>query len=268
MKDIGHIDAKKSLGQNFLNNPKISEWMADAGEVVSGDVVLEIGPGTGMLTRELLNRGASVIAIEADERAINELENTFSDEIADGRLSIRHGDIREISDEHLGVSAHEYKLVANIPYYISGYLFRRFLEGKNLPKILVFLVQKEVAERIARDEKESILSLSVKAFGEPKYVRTVSRGNFSPSPKVDSAILAVHNISQKNFCDITPEKFFEMLHLGFSARRKMLLGNLSKSYDRAVLENIFTQINIPSTARGEDVHLEKWLLLTQQLTHR
>ena len=246
--------------------------MADAAELVAGETVLEIGPGTGMLTREFLKRGARVIAVEADRRAIAILEKSFSDEVATGNLVLHHGDIREITPADIGLHDHTYKLIANIPYYLSGILFRTFLESSCQPSNLVFLVQKEVAARItcrgrqARDKKESLLSLSVKVYGEPTYVKTVSRGNFNPQPKVDSAIIAISNISRNNFARITEENFFTILHLGFAAKRKQLIGNLSKSYERTHLMHIFSMLSILENARGEDLPLEIWLRLVERLT--
>ncbi len=261
------IDAKKSLGQHFLNNPRIPEHMAEAGRVEKGDTVLEIGPGTGVLTRELLKRGARVIAIEADKRAIESLEVPFKAEIANKQLVIYHTDIRTATLTDFGVTAHSYKVVANIPYYLSGRLFRLFLETEIQPTNLVFLVQKEVALRIVRDPKESLLSLSVKVFGVPTYVKTVGRGNFNPPPRVDSAIIAVDDISNRALTEynVSPELFFHTIHEGFKSKRKQLLGNLSDTYDRAVLTHIFSTLNIPLTVRGEDVPLTLWLKLTKEL---
>lgn len=259
------IAPKKSLGQNFLNNTRIPELMADAGEVQKGDTVLEIGPGTGMLTREFLIRGASVIAIEADIRAMEVLKGTFGTEIGSGSLTLIHSDIREINLESLGLQPHSYKLIANIPYYLSGFLFRTFLESPIQPKTLVFLTQKEVAERIARDKKESLLSLGVKAYGDPKYVKTVARGNFNPSPKVDSAIIKVGNISKDRIHAVPEVFFFEILHLAFAAKRKQLLGNLAKQFNRNALIHIFSELTLKEDVRAEDVPLETWQKLTEAL---
>jgi len=275
------IDAKKSLGQHFLNNARIPKLMADAGGVEPGDIVLEIGPGTGVLTRELLNRGARVVAIEADKRAVESLQNPFKAEIANKKLIILQADIRGFPEfpkttlgnsgnpltflEKLGIKPHSYKVIANIPYYLSGRLFRIFLETPIQPSNLVFLVQKEVGERIARDPKESLLSLSIKAFGDPKYIKTVPRGNFTPTPRVDSAIIAVTNISRRHFKDTDEKLFFELIHAGFASKRKQLLGNLIKLYDRNSLTTLFTAHNIPLTIRAEDVSLDTWLLLARTL---
>lgn len=239
--------------------------MADAAELSQGDVVLEIGPGTGVLTRELLLRGATVIAVEADARAIEMLKVSFSAELASGKLQLIHGDIRKLDLHALGLRPRAYKLIANIPYYLSGLLFRLFLESEIFPSDLVFLVQREVAERIARDKKSSLLSLSVRIFGEPCYITTVAPGNFTPPPKVDSSILAVRNISHDAFKDMDQKYFFTVLHTGFASKRKQLLGNLTKLASRDVLQAIFLALQIPLTARGEDLSLQTWVPLVHAL---
>jgi 16S rRNA (adenine1518-N6/adenine1519-N6)-dimethyltransferase len=232
--------------------------------------VLEIGPGTGVLTRELLARKATVIALEADLRAVAVLEEAFSVEIKNKQLTLYHVDVRTMDLATIPkLKDHGFKVVANIPYYLSGLLFRSFLESDIQPSTLVYLVQKEVAKRICSDlmrkEKESILSLSVKAYGVPKYVKTVSKGHFAPSPKVDSAIILVQNINRDNFKKISEDFFFDMLHIGFGQKRKQLLGNLSKTYDRNTLTNIFSTLSLPVSTRAEDMSLNIWLTLVEQL---
>lgn len=250
---------KKSLGQNFLTSNVVPNWMCEAAEVQSGEIILEIGPGTGMLTETLLKKGAKVIAVEADDRAISKLEETFAKEIGNQQLTIHHGDIRELTPEKLHLEDKKFKVVANIPYYLSGFLLRTLLENPIQPSNLTFLIQKELAERIARDKKESLLSLSVKVFGDPVYKKTVSRGHFHPQPKVDSAILSIYNINSKNFNNLSQNLFFSTLHLGLGNKRKQLLSNLSKKYERKKLETIFTNLNLPLSVRGEDLNLITWL---------
>ncbi len=234
------MQKKKSLGQHFLKNPYYLGLVADAAQIKSGEVVVEVGPGEGTLTRALLDRGAQVIAIEKDRRLIPLLKEKF----AGKNIEIIEGDALEF------VPPKKYKVVGNIPYYISGALFKKFLTAKNQPSTLVFLVQKEVGERIARSVKESILSLSVKAYGTPAYIKTVPRGAFAPAPKVDSAIVAVGGISRDNFKNKAhEERFFELVRKGFSGKRKKLRNNLGEAAGAL------------GESRAEDVPLAQWLAL-------
>lgn len=233
---------KKSLGQHFLRSGAYLSAVAEAAHVHKGDLVLEIGPGEGTLTEVLVSRGAKVVAVEKDVRLIPILKSKFKNQ----KVEVIEDDaLRYAISYHLS-SSKNYKVVGNIPYYITGALFKKFLSAKHQPSTLVFLVQKEVAERIAREKKESILSLSVKAYGKPKYIKTVPRGAFAPAPKVDSAILLVEQISRKHFTNAAhEEKFFELIRKAFGQKRKMLRSTL----------------NIESNARPEDMPLEFWLEL-------
>lgn len=257
---------KKSLGQHFLNSPVVPGWMCDAANLIPGETVFEIGPGTGILTRELLNRGVVVVALEADARAVEVLQDTFVAEIAAGNFRLYHGDARSIDFTVLGLENLAYKCVSNIPYYLSGHLFRTLLESSCQPTDLIFLVQKEVAHRIAREEKTSILSLSTAIYGETKYLKTVKAGHFTPPPKIDSAIVAIYNISKNNFTDFSEKLFFEVVHLGLGTKRKQLLGCLAKAYDRDVLINIFSTLTIDKQVRGEDLPLATWLQLVSKIS--
>jgi len=158
------IKKKKSLGQNFLHNAHYIRLIADAADIKKDETVLEIGPGDGALTRELLARGAAVAAIEKDRRLIPILRETFADELKKNKLELIEEDALrfDISDQF---NKSEFKIVANIPYYITGAFLKKFLSAQLQPRSMALLVQKEVAERIARSKKESILSLSVKADG-------------------------------------------------------------------------------------------------------
>ncbi len=250
---------KKSLGQHFLNSPHYLSLIADTAALSADELVLEIGPGEGVLTQELLSRGVHVLAIEKDRRLIPELQKTFAKEIADKKLFLYEDDALQFDTaKHIQES---YKIVANIPYYITGAILEKFLSTHVQPSCMVLLVQKEVGERIAREKKESILSLSVKAYGNPKYIKTVPRGAFSPPPQVDSAILLIENISRKNFKNATHEKrFFELLHAGFAHKRKLLARNLEPMLGKAY-SDILENVGISKTVRAEDVSLEKWLAL-------
>lgn len=267
-EDNPKFEHKRSLGQNFLTSGVVPNWMVEAAAVSDSDIILEIGPGTGMLTKALLAKKAKVIAIEADLRAIEQLQLNFPDEISSGLLTIHHGDAREITPQTLGLKDHSFKVVANIPYYLSGFLLRSFLETNIQPSALTFLIQKELAHRIVRDKKESLLALSVKAFGQPIYNKNVGKGHFHPMPKVDSAILTIKSINRDNFKQVDTILFFEILHLGLGKKRKQLLANLTEKYEREFLQQVFTTLNISLKARGEDLELSTWLKLVQALDQK
>lgn len=251
------------MGQHFLTQVAVARALATAAHIEKNDLVLEIGPGTGILTRELLKTGARVVAVEKDEALAERLKETFADELRDGTLRLVSADIRDASPESLDLPK-RYVLAANIPYYITGEIIRQFLTARVQPRIIALLVQKEVAARIARDKKESILSLSVKAYGAPSYVRTVARGNFSPAPSVDSAILAIGNISREFFRDTDESFFFRVVKAGFASKRKKLINNLSL-FGRQEAERAITACNIAANARAENIPLEKWSCLTRHL---
>lgn len=263
-----YLTPKKSLGQHFLTNPRVAEKMVQVAKLERGDTVLEIGPGAGALTLELLNAGARVIALEADRRAVSVLRDRFPDAIASGKLLVHHSDVRDSDIASFVPAGTPYFVIANIPYYLSGMLLRTTLESKRQPERVVFLVQKEVAERIARSKKrkESLLSLSVKAYGTPRYVATVSRGNFAPPPAVDSAILAIDDISRERFKTLTEAWFFTVLHAGFSSRRKQLVGNLTALCKKETLLYSFAELGIPPTVRGEDLSIDRWCKLAEMLS--
>lgn len=247
------IRAKKSLGQNFLLHARIAERIVLVSGVTADTIAFEIGPGTGMLTHELLKRAKRVIALEADPDLVPVLQERFHAEIAEGRLDLISGDIRTFD---LATLPARYALVANIPYYLTGEIFRRFLETERQPSSITVLVQKEVAERIARSKKESILSLSVKAYGTPSYAFTVPRGAFVPAPKVDSAVLTIQSISRVHFASrAVEERFYALVHAGFAHKRKFVRNNL--------LEAGLPCGDLPEKARAEDLTLTQWLALAQ-----
>lgn len=262
------LSPKKSLGQNFLKSSKIAEEIVSAGEVGSEDVVLEVGPGKGILTEELLKKAKKVIAVEKDERLAAFLQEKFAEDIKNGKLEIAKGDILHFQPTTLphrqagyNLQPTTYKIIANIPYYITSRFLRTFLEGQPeglQPALMVLMIQKEVAERIV-GQKESLLSISVKAYGKPEIVRKVPAGFFSPPPKVDSAILKISGISKDFFRDIDEKLFFETVKKGFAQKRKMLINNLGmKQAD-------FEACGIPAKARAEELRLEDWKCLAEKL---
>lgn len=257
---------KKSLGQNFLTSIPARIAIVNAGKLSKDDVVLEIGPGKGFLTKGILETGAKVVALEKDRELLPILSEIFASEIKGGQLMVTEGDalLFEPSTFHPLLST--YKLIANIPYYITGAILSRYLSSLHQPTHMVVLVQKEVAERVvARDGKESILSLSVKVYGDPKLVYRVNRGSFNPIPSVDSAVLSIENISRKNFKDEEhEEKFFKVIKAGFSHKRKFLLSNLKEKLGEIHWQEIFIKNNLSEKVRAEDVHLSTWLQLSSE----
>ena len=180
------------LGPHFLTSRRALAYIVDAAELTSADTVLEVGPGTGFLTEALLARAGRVIAIEKDARLVSGLAERFAAERASGRLELVHADVRSFDPSDWKLEIRNWKLVANIPYYLTGDLIRQFLTCDVQPSRMVLMLQREVAERIvAKDGKESLLSISVKAYGTPRIVARVPAGSFSPLPKVDSAILLI-----------------------------------------------------------------------------
>lgn len=251
------------LGQHFLTNAGIARIVAESSGAKTGVRVYEIGPGKGMLTKELLALGASVTAVEKDPEMAAILRSTFASEIKNKTLTVIEGDARDFTPDAVFPKG-EYVIAANIPYYITGELIRTALTSKNQPKSVALLIQKEVAERIARSKKESLLSLSVKAYGIPKYVKTVSAGSFNPPPAVDSAVLAITDITRKNFSDISEEVFFKVLKAGFAQKRKALGGNLKKVFGEKALSAL-DAVHVSHTTRAEDVPLQTWISLSQEL---
>ena len=258
------MKAKKSLGQNFLKSTSVLKKIVSTGGVVETDLVLEIGPGKGALTRKILDTGARVVAVEKDRELIPILKEEFKKEIKNKKLILIEGDILDLDLKEIGVEKKKYKLVANIPYYITGAIIRKFLSGKTKPEKIVLLVQKEVAERIvARDGKESILSMSVKAYGDPKYIDKVPKRYFSPEPRVDSAILLIDNISNKKLGSKMESAFFDILHVGFGHKRKVLKSNLQKLISKDIIDEFWQKNQILPTIRAEELKLEHWLMLSR-----
>ena len=275
--------AKKSMGQNFLKSKEALFKMCEAGSVDSGDVIVEIGPGKGALTEKLLERAKKVFALEMDRDLVTILEERFKEEIKNKKLEIIEGDCLDFNPDTFFKNT-QYKIIANIPYNITGSIIRKFLSDvKNKPTLMTLLVQKEVAERIvARDGKESILSLSVKAYAVPKYIMKVHKRFFSPEPKVDSAIISINNISNKLFKEKSEEElFFHLIKTGFAHKRKVLRKNLENLSTLEVrlpnikdvglpyinkIDEIFKKLEINPKTRAEDIKFEKWIELSHFLS--
>ncbi len=257
----------KNLGQNFLIDKTVLDKIVSASDLNTNDVIIEIGPGLGTLTQELSVRCGKVIAIEKDNKMAEMLEKKLLTTHYSLLTKIINDDILKINlDELLKKYAPDgkYKLVSNIPYYITSPIIKLFLEAETKPELIVLLVQKEVAERIcAKPGKLSILALSVQIYGEPEIVSFVDKSAFYPEPKVDSAILKIKNI-KKGAPDHAPKddykNLFRIIKIGFSSKRKKLLNNLSAglNIDKKETAKILSNANINLNARGQELRLEDW----------
>ncbi|QQG38036.1 MAG: ribosomal RNA small subunit methyltransferase A [Candidatus Kaiserbacteria bacterium] len=251
------------LGQHFLTGIWAARALAAAAAKEDADTTLEIGPGTGALTRELLATGKQVVAVEKDEVLVRALRETFADEIASKQLSLIEGDVRDFRPEEARLG--KYVVAANIPYYITGEIIRQFLTAPSQPAAMFLLIQKEVAQRIVSGT-ESILSLSVKAYGTPKILKKVSRGNFSPPPSVDSAILGIEHISRDFFADLDEDRFFEAVRVGFSSKRKFLASNLGSLVGKERVSSALRACKLSEKIRAEELRLSEWKRLLKELS--
>ncbi|PJC49615.1 ribosomal RNA small subunit methyltransferase A [Candidatus Nomurabacteria bacterium CG_4_9_14_0_2_um_filter_32_10] len=278
-KKFRWVKAKKSLGQNFLKSEPALRKIIETGEISSRDIVLEIGPGKGALTSKLLATNCQVIAVEKDRELFEFLKIKFEKEILSGQLKLVCEDILDFNLESYKLKANNYKLIANIPYNITGAIFKKFLGGANQPEMMILMVQNEVAKRIvARDRKESILSISVKVYGDPKIIMKVPSRYFSPAPKVDSAIIAIKNISRKIFIENSQivqsrtlhnlqfeEKFWEIIRAGFAHKRKKLSSNL-KDFLKNKKDGGIASVKSLGNKRAEELTLNDWIQLTKNTT--
>lgn len=261
-----HTKPKKSLGQNFLTDKRVAEQMVVDAMVNENDTVLEIGPGKGILTREIIKKTDKIIAVEKDEVLAEEIRSEFKKNYPLNDLpKIVTGDILNIEPQDINLKDGEYKLVANIPYYITGEIIRKFLTSDQKPALIILLVQKEVAKRII-NEKESLLSLSIKAYGNPRYIKTVKRGSFYPAPNVDSAIILIENIKKPEWSIEVPENlFFETIKAGFAHKRKFAKSNLSEIFGKEKIENIWNYLKLDQKERAENIHLDTWVKIAGQI---
>ena len=251
---------KKSLGQHWLKDPEILADIAEAAELTCDDVVLEIGPGLGTLTSRLLARANSVTAVGFDTDLARKLPGQFPGK----KLTVVNQDILQFDLNQLPKN---YKVVANVPYYITSKIVEKLMTAENKPSVAVLLVQKEVAERIAAEAGNmSILSVSVQIFAEAELDIEVPRQFFTPPPKVDSQVVVLRT---RNNPLITPEDqrdFFRIVKAGFSAKRKKLRSSLSGGLgiDKSAVEELLKNAGISPDARAEDLAIEDWKRLLKK----
>lgn len=249
----------KKFGQNFLKNEKALEKIAEALEIKENEIILEIGGGSGNLTKEILKQTDNLIVIEKDRRLIAELKN----------LSVSHnfkvieGDCRDVlSDitEELG----RYKICGNIPYYLTGQLLRIIQELKNSPQVVVFTIQKEVAERIVGKEKENQLSIITKLWAQPKVIMNLKAEDFEPKPKVNSSVIKL-SVLPKEKRYKQENNIITLVKVGFLAPRKTLFNNLSSKFPKERIKKAFEAMNLSDKIRAHDLNVLMWINLAKIL---
>jgi 16S rRNA (adenine1518-N6/adenine1519-N6)-dimethyltransferase len=259
LRELG-IWARKGLGQHFLVDEDVLERIAEVAPIAGDATVMEIGPGLGYLTERLLDRGASVAAVEIDEQLCAHLRRRFA-----GRsLQVVCADILEASPYELlrrAGAAPPYGAVGNLPYYITGLLFRHFLETPERPEWMVFMVQKEVAQSLAaRPPRMSLLGVTVQYFAEAELLFSVPSSAFYPPPKVYSAVVRLVSRRQPAVAVDSQEDFFNIVRAGFSAPRKQLHNSLSRGtwLEAGASSEILERAEIDPARRAQTLDLDEW----------
>ncbi|MGD1119706.1 MAG: 16S rRNA (adenine(1518)-N(6)/adenine(1519)-N(6))-dimethyltransferase RsmA [Dehalococcoidales bacterium] len=266
-KMLRHYDirVKKGLGQNFLVDEKILEAILAAAELSPGDTVIEVGPGLGLMTGEIAKRAGWVIAIELDNRLADILHATLQYEnvviLNEDVLGTDPAKLLQGSAPGFPPQLSSYKVVANLPYYITSPVLRHFLEAPVKPQTMVVMVQKEVAEAIcAAAGQRSMLSIAVQFYGKPSIVTRVPAASFFPAPEVDSAVVKIKVYRQPPVVVDDVDGFFKLVRAGFTATRKQAANSLAQGLGitKVVAQNLLTNAGIDSQRRAETFTLEEW----------
>lgn len=245
---------KKSLGQHWLEDPASLQAMLDAAEVRPGDTVLEIGPGLGTLTRLLVDQAEQVIAVEFD----TDLARGLKRRVPADNLQVVEQDILSFDLTPLPAG---YKVVANIPYYLTSKLVRVLSESTNQPDAVALLVQKEVAERLAAKPGDlSILGVTAQYFWEISLDRVVGARLFTPPPKVDSQIVVMKRRAVPLFVGVDTKLFFRVVKAGFGEKRKTLLNAISSGLrlEKPAARELLESAGIDPQLRAQRLTLEQW----------
>lgn len=255
---LAGLKPNKDLGQHFLIDRSALECMVETANLSRRDTVLEIGPGVGTLTVELLKRAGRVVAVEKDSRFVGMLQSQFP------KLELHEQDFRHFELATLPV---DYKVVANLPYYITSSIIQALLTSANPPHSITILIQKEVAERItAQPGQMSVLAFSVQYFARPKLIQIVPRTSFWPSPEVDSAVLHM-DVRRQPFFEADPKTLFRLVKAGFGEKRKQLKNSLAGGLNLTTssVNDLLQSAGISPTARAQELSLEQWHKLYEQV---
>jgi len=253
-------EPSKGLGQNFLINRGISQRIIESADIKPTDTILEVGPGVGNLTLELAKTAKEVLCVEKDAKMAEILKETLKDS---KNTEVLVGDILKLEAE---VFPKIFKIVANLPYYITSPVIRKFLELDKKPDLMILMIQKEVAQRIcSKPPNMNLLAVSVQFYALPKIISYVKKENFWPKPKVDSAIIKI--IPKNGGYPVSPDIFFRVVKAGFSQPRKQLGNNLPKMLElgKENISQILKENNIDPKQRAETLKLEDWINLSKSL---
>ena len=253
-----NLKAKKKFGQNFLINSDIINGIIEKSGITKDDVVLEIGPGLGTLTKELLKNSKKVIAVELDEDMCNILRGRFDDE-----------NLEVVNDDILKVDLNEYtnkygtiKVVANLPYYITTPIIMKLLESDYDIDTITVMVQKEVGERVcstSNDRENSAITIGISYYAKASIIIDVPKENFFPSPEVDSCVIKLQVLDKPSVEVEDKEKFFKIVKLAFSQRRKTILNSLSSGvYSKEQVLSVLTKLNLDTKLRAEDLSIDDY----------
>ena len=256
---------QKNFGQNFITDTNLLKAMVDDAGIENGDIVVEIGPGAGTLTRELSNKASKVFAFEIDKNLEPILKETLKD---NDNVQVVFKDIQKVKEEELIdiIGTKDFKVVANLPYYITTPIIMRFLEGNNLPKSITIMVQKEVALRLcAKENTEEFgaITLAIALEGDAKYLRDVSRKMFTPQPNVDSAIVRI-DINDK-YKEVDKKAVKKLIHTAFLMRRKTLINNIEAGYKlkKDSLAAVLNGLGYNEKVRGEALSIDDYIKIAK-----
>jgi len=265
------IQPRKSLGQNFLADQRALERIVEAAELGPGDIVLEIGPGLGTLTRCLAAGAGWVVAIELDQRLVEVLKQTLADL---PNVEIIHGDILELNPAHLlerQMASFQYKVVSNLPYYITSAVLRHLLTAEVRPKLMIVTVQLEVARRITAEPGDmSLLAVSVQFYGRPRIVARIKASAFYPSPQVDSAVIRI-DLDGRPLVEVDDaDSFFKVVRAGFAQRRKQLRNALAAELALPASEvaQALSRAGVNPKRRAQTLGIEEWAKVCNEMQSR
>jgi len=263
-----NLQPKKGLGQNFLISEGALRRIVAAADLEPGDVILEVGPGLGTLTRLLAQQAKRVIAVELDQRLVEILSQTLADF---PNVKVVPGDILEMEPGGpggLSGLSPNYKVVANLPYYITSAVLRYLLTAKVKPQLIVVTVQREVAQRmIASPGQMGLLSVSVQFYGRPRIVARIPAGAFYPVPKVNSAVVRIDLYESPTVAVADVDRFFEVVRAGFGQKRKQLRNALAQglSLPTSTVVEALRRADVDEKRRAQTLSLEEWTRVTQEM---